>query len=168
MAIDGFSDLDSFALLKGKNLRWQDAPWTKELNKVLLSKYKFVGEIELMLTSILDNSFFKNPNLPMIIKTQSICIYGEDLSPSIPKFKPNRTMMLNYRWIESDFIDFMVNEERSERNNKNFLNLSSEPDMKLLWKKNASSHLIYTCVLIAFLNIFLSGVGLWKKHFFVI
>jgi hypothetical protein len=121
LAVNRFSDFDSFAVIKEKGLRWENAPWAEELNKILSSKYEFIGELEMMLSSIDESLSLENPNLPMLIKTQSFCIFGEDLSPFFLKFKPDKTMMLNYRWIAFYVNQFNENKEPSPTELKNFL-----------------------------------------------
>ena len=120
-AIDHVSDIDFFAVVKGGNFRWEEIPSANELNKNLVQKYPFVEEIEMMKSSLEDGMEFENPKLPMLIKTHSLCIFGEDLSPAIRNFKPDKSMMLNYRWLAEDFEDFSAKKRWSEEELKEFL-----------------------------------------------
>jgi len=47
-----------------------------------------------------------NPNLAMIIKTQSICLHGEDIGSKIPGYLPDVSMMLSHPWLAEDLADF--------------------------------------------------------------
>jgi hypothetical protein len=106
LSVDNISDLDSFALIHQANFGWDKATWYDQLNVLIKKKYPFIAETEVMLSSYHENLFKVNPKLSMILKTQSLCIYGEDIIPSIPNFKPDRQMMLNYFWLEKDLTVF--------------------------------------------------------------
>ncbi len=112
--VDGFSDLDTFALITGENIRWQKADWKENLQYQLQNEFPFVKEIEVRLSSFHTDFFEKNPRLSMILQTQSLCIWGKDIIPSLPKFKPGRDMMLNINWIETDVKDFLKKERISK------------------------------------------------------
>jgi hypothetical protein len=127
--------LDSFAIIFELEKYWETAFWKEELNTIISSKYDFVKELELMLTSYQDDFFNKNPRHSMIIKTQSLCIFGEDLSCSIPKFKPDKSMMLNYRWIDSDFQDFLSDKEMSEEDFQSFLKVVIRTGYEIVMQK---------------------------------
>lgn len=105
-AIDRISDLDSFALIRKDRIRWQKATWADDFNVKIKKDYVFVQDIELMLSSFNKTLFEVNPRLSMVLKTQSLCIFGEDTIPSLPRFKPDKSMMLNFRWLENDLNIF--------------------------------------------------------------
>ena len=91
------------------------------MNTSLSAEYSFVSDVELMLSSYHDSFFQVNPTLSMILKTQSLCVLGEDLSNQIPHFLPDKSLLLNYRWIASDFQKFLTQKELSEKELKDFL-----------------------------------------------
>ena len=134
-AVEGFSDLDSFAIVKENGLRWKDAWWTTEINTSLTKKYPFVKEVELMLSAVDDNNILENSNISMIIKTQSICIFGEGLGPNISKYKPGNSMMLNYRWIEDDFEDLIGMATITDDAMSNFLKKLIRTGFELVMEK---------------------------------
>ncbi len=119
--VDGLSDLDTFAIVKGNGKRWENAYWANALNTFLTKNYDFVSEVELMLSSVNDEIIFENPNVAMMIKTQSLCVFGDDLGNSIQNYKPDKSMMLNYRWVESDYLEFIEKNKVSNEELKNFI-----------------------------------------------
>ena len=46
-----------------------------------------------------------------MVKTQSLCIFGNDLGETIPSFLPNKKMILNLTWLENDVNDFLQKEK---------------------------------------------------------
>ena len=107
LAQDSFSDLDMLALVKRKGLRWEAAAWQEELEWILRADFPFVNALEAMLSSYSPQFFEVNPHLAMVLKTQSICLYGNDIRPCLPKFKPGKKMMLHFRRLESDLEAFL-------------------------------------------------------------
>lgn len=147
LAVDNLSDFDSFALVKEKGLRWEDAPWAKGFSQNLSLKYKFVGDFEFILSSIHDGHFLENRNLSMIIKTQSICIFGDDLSPYLPKFKPDKTMMLNHRWLALDLKNFIQNKELTNHELKAFYKVVIRTGYELVMTREGKfTPDLYLCV----------------------
>lgn len=110
LAIEGFSDIDTFALvLPGKegNIQWQEAPWAKDIHEEVQKIAGFpVRKTELMLTTYTEDFIARNPGLGMVIKTQSACIYGNDLAPKIKRYKPGREMMLECWHLKNDIQNF--------------------------------------------------------------
>lgn len=105
---DRYSDLDLFVLLKQSNIRWKVADWLEGYHENWKNEFPFVKAIEVMCSSFSENIYASNPALAMIIKTQSILLYGPAISESIPAFKPSKEMMLNYRWLEKDLQAFFA------------------------------------------------------------
>ena len=113
--VDGFSDIDVFAIIYDIEDRWKIADWQPDLQKELQIEFPFVKEVEVMLTQYFKDFYQKNPRLAMIIKTQSLCIYGEDLIEEIPPFLPNKKMILNLTWLEEDLNDFLQKETIAQK-----------------------------------------------------
>ena len=85
-AIEGISDIDTFAVVTNK-LEDIDRSWVKEVRKKLEQKYKFSTGIEIDFIShdeLFDGDELFNDRFT--IKTQSACIYGEDLAQKIEPF----------------------------------------------------------------------------------
>jgi hypothetical protein len=110
-SVDGFSDVDVFALIYDWKARWEMAGWQPDLQRELQVAFPFVREVEVMTSQYFDNFHQKNSRLAMIIKTQSLCIYGEDLNEVIPPFLPNKKMILHLTWLEEDVNDFLQKEK---------------------------------------------------------
>ncbi|MFT5264729.1 MAG: hypothetical protein ACI8YQ_003476 [Polaribacter sp.] len=118
----GTCDLDTFALIFTETDRWRKPEWADGVQEVLKKEYPFVSETELIVASygpVLRSqskesdttSANTNPNLAMMIKTQSICLYGNDISPKLPMYRPDVSMMLSYLWLADDLKDFNENKK---------------------------------------------------------
>ena len=109
LAIDGVSDLDMFALVKptfsSERIRWQVADFQLVIAESIKKKYDFVSDVEMMLATY-DEDFVES-NLAMIVKTQSVLLFGEDISERLKNYKADESMMLNFRWLEADILDFV-------------------------------------------------------------
>lgn len=109
--MNDFSDIDTFAVIHDLETRWNRAHWQTDFEREIQQQYPFVKEVEIMLTQYFEDFYQKNPRLAMIIKTQSLCIYGEDLATQIPPFLPNKKMILNLTWLKEDLQDFLAKEK---------------------------------------------------------
>lgn len=138
LAIDGLSDVDTFALIRKDNTPWKKADWQPILENSLQTTYPFVKEVEIMLSSYHNNFFKANPKLSMILKTQSCCIWGEDIIPSLPKFKPGKAMMLNYRWIEDDVNSFLKKEKYEPIDCKEIMKVMIRTGFELVMERENS------------------------------
>ncbi len=114
-SVDGFSDIDVFAIVHDLEERWTVADWQPDLQKELQTKFPFVKEVEVMLTQYFKDFYQKNPRLAVIIKTQSLRIYGKDLNEEIPSFLPNEKMILNLTWLEEDVHDFLQKKKVTQK-----------------------------------------------------
>jgi predicted nucleotidyltransferase len=114
-SVDDFSDIDIFALIYDWEERWKMAEWQPDLQKELQTEFPFVREVEIMMTPYFEDFSQKNPRLAMIVKTQSLGIFGNDLSKTIPPFLPNEKMILHLTWLEEDVNDFLQKEKTTTR-----------------------------------------------------
>lgn len=107
-AVKGFSDIDMFALVKPnfseKPIRWKTADFQKVLEQQLQRKYSFVKAIECNIATY--QTAFLTSNLAMVIQTQSLCVWGEDVSSLIPPYQPNEQLRLNSKWLKEDIQAF--------------------------------------------------------------
>lgn len=93
-AIEGLSDIDSFAILL-KSVQDVDYDWTHKAREKLLKKYAFTTGIGIQLIGY--NDVFgeqANRSDRFTIKTQSACIYGKDVAALIEPFKANKATAL--------------------------------------------------------------------------
>jgi len=103
VAVKGFSDIDTFALVHSdENIRWQKAECQPQIEKIIQSKFNFVSEVEVNISSYVEDFYLKNPRLAMIIQTQSLCVFGKSIAPTLPLFRPNAEMRLVINWLETD------------------------------------------------------------------
>ncbi len=102
------SDVDTFALIKDdmSYIDWKEAEWGPKFIKRLRRAYDFIEDVELMISSYSSEYGVLNPGLKMIIKSQSVCIHGEDVSAGIHPYTPGEKMMLNIHWIEEEISEF--------------------------------------------------------------
>lgn len=90
-AIPLISDVDSFAVVSG-NYKNCDRTWFKTFNQKIKQKYPFCKGVELSPISgdrLQDFDDYGYGGLRMLIVTQAACVYGQDISPKLPKFKAN-------------------------------------------------------------------------------
>ncbi len=84
-AIDGLSDIDTFAVVD-LNDDQIDVSWFRELNQRICEKYPFVEGVEVIGIPLRKIEEF--PGDKIMIKTQSVCLYGTNLADTIPPYKP--------------------------------------------------------------------------------
>jgi len=113
--VDGFSDVDTFALVYRPNLRWEKGAWQSTLQTQLQSTHHFVREVEIMLSSFDENIKEKYPALAMQIKTQSLCLYGPDYGLLLAPYRPSKSMMIYTQWLETDFNSFSAQENITKK-----------------------------------------------------
>lgn len=86
-AIEGISDIDTFAVIT-KKPEEVDRSWVRETRKALDAKFNFSTGVEfahISLDELFDDDKLFNDRFT--IKTQSACVYGEDLAQKIEPFK---------------------------------------------------------------------------------
>ncbi len=96
-AVEGISDVDSFAVVRNKEDE-VDESILEGLETQIENKFPFVQGAEMGVISLgrLDNrSSFK-----MMIKTQAVCIYGEDLSNEIAPYKIDKGLFIHSHNLE--------------------------------------------------------------------
>jgi hypothetical protein len=107
-AIDGISDLDTFALIHEGEEEVQ-AGWSKEPRDALTSIYPFCTGIECIVLPLKSLQKIKPPKnvnpWRRLIKTQSLCVYGEDLAPAIAPIKPGLEMVSHLFSLGEDLPD---------------------------------------------------------------
>jgi hypothetical protein len=104
-AVDGISDLDTFALVHEGEEEFQEE-WSAGPRQKLVEKYPFCTGIECIVLPLKSLKKTKPPKTvnpwKRLIKTQSLCVYGEDLSPTIPPLKPGLEMVAHLFDLEKD------------------------------------------------------------------
>lgn len=114
MAIDNISDLDTFALIQPafakQKIRWQTADFQEMTFYAIDEKYPFFCDLEMNLAT-LDEDFLAS-NLAMIVKTQSLLLFGQDIAKQIENYKADEKMILNLNWLAGDLSTFLVIKEK--------------------------------------------------------
>ena len=133
--VDSFSDIDVFAVIYDLEGRWEMAEWQPDLQKELQTEFSFVREVEIMMTPYFEDFYQNNPRLAMIIRTQSLCIFGNDLSETIPSFLPNKKMILNLTWLEEDLNEFLQKEKITTRDCQEITKILIRSGFELVMEK---------------------------------
>jgi hypothetical protein len=88
LARESISDVDSFAVVRREV---GDLSWAAGVAKEVTQRFTFCAGVELIcLTSdgLLRGADDYHASWRMILKTQCVCVYGEDLSARLPDYKP--------------------------------------------------------------------------------
>lgn len=102
-----WSDLDIFGLIeKDRPVRWAalEVPSRdeKKLRSLLPIGFERVP-LEMMYSTFNSSVHEEMPRIGMMIKTQSLCWWGKDISHRLPNFRPGKAVMSNYRWLAADW-----------------------------------------------------------------
>lgn len=92
LGMEGVSDLDTIAVTR-KDPKELDLHWVKQTEQEINKKFVCVNGVELSFYSmkeILDTSTFSM--ISFMLKTHSVCVYGEDLTELLPKYKVDTTL----------------------------------------------------------------------------
>lgn len=88
-AIENVSDIDTFCLTN-KPVEELNIAWIKDSEKQILKKFKFPSSIEFGFKEYkkLEKASWKT----FTIKTEGICIHGEDISKEVEPYAPNKEL----------------------------------------------------------------------------
>ncbi len=112
--IEGISDIDTFALIHTTNCRWEKADWAEAQLAILRDRFPFLTTVEIMLSSYNRDLQTTYPTLAMQIKTQALCLYGQDIGPHLMPYRVGRSMMQYYPWLVKDLEELKAQEQPSE------------------------------------------------------
>lgn len=107
-AVAGVSDLDVIGVIQVMNGKFYLQAKFERPDRLALNirkDFPFVAGLDLMVTSF-DPGFSRSPRMNMVLKTQSLCVYGEDILPQISPFRPGPAMRLNLKWYAEDWEEF--------------------------------------------------------------
>lgn len=92
LGIDGVSDLDTIAVVN-QDVKDIDLDWTTQAEQNLNYKFDHVNGIEMAFYNVDDilitDEFFI---IPFMIKTHSICVFGDNLIPQLPNYKADKSL----------------------------------------------------------------------------
>lgn len=102
-AIIGISDLDSLAIVHN-DAEAMGEEWSDTLARSLIERYPFCKKIEI---AILSNTEIQKPESfwPAVLQTQSLCIYGHNLQPELPRFKPGTALVIHAFDLAEDLAE---------------------------------------------------------------
>lgn len=101
-AIPGVSDVDTFAVILGER-EAIDPTWIGAFRHRMANQFPFHTGIELEFVShqaVCDAKAARGSRF--LIKTQCVCLWGEDLAPSIPPYRPGRDLAEHAFEIKQD------------------------------------------------------------------
>lgn len=87
LGIEGVSDLDTIAVTK-KDTNDLELEWVEKAEQELNKKFNYINGVEFSfyyIDDILGSTKFSI--IPFMIKTHSVCVYGEDLTAHLPIYK---------------------------------------------------------------------------------
>ncbi len=114
LGVAGQSDLDVFALIKEEGFHWGEMADLAELQALLEPLGGKDFPLECQLESYSGRPEDLRSQIAMLIATQSVCLWGEDLRPMLGKYRPGKEMMLEYRWIAADVKEALEKIQKGE------------------------------------------------------
>ena len=113
-AIKGISDIDTFAIVN-KSKEGVDRDWTGDFRERFNRKFPFINGVELIVSPL--EGFENRKGQRILIKTQSICLYGENLADVIPPLKPGLDTIQHLQHLEQEIkksIEFLSGKHDEE------------------------------------------------------
>lgn len=102
-AVPGLSDIDAFGLIEPAGaapIRWADVPWADAFNARLRARHEVAIGADLAIATFDDRLGARAPGVQMVLATQSVCVHGRDVIPSITtRYRPGPAMMLHLPWL---------------------------------------------------------------------
>lgn len=98
-AIENISDIDSFAVIALKDSDI-NTDWAGEFNNSIRTKYPFITGVEIGAIPLDDLDEY--PGDKIMIKTQSVCLYGENLANTLPSLKPGKDITQHIKGIQQE------------------------------------------------------------------
>ncbi|MBB6452668.1 hypothetical protein HNQ94_001114 [Salirhabdus euzebyi] len=92
LGIEGVADLDTIAITK-QNPEHLSLEWVEDAEDRINFKFDYINGVELSfyhIEEVLEKTSFSI--IPFMIKTHSLCIYGEDIANQLPKYKADYTL----------------------------------------------------------------------------
>ena len=100
------ADIDSFAVLHSEP-EDTDVAWIAPLQARMAAEFPFHTGVEVTLVS--RRTVCEDPKAkvwPFLIKTQSLCRWGEDLAPSLPGYRPGPALAAHAHQLGADLQEF--------------------------------------------------------------
>lgn len=104
--ISHVSDLDFVGLVSGNVDAWEEIPSFRDIYLKLKPVLSQDVNLDLKVSNHSENLLEEYPRLAMVLKTQGLCIYGDDITASVPPYKINKSLCFHYRWLKDDILSF--------------------------------------------------------------
>jgi predicted nucleotidyltransferase len=93
-AVEGISDVDSIVVLR--DFVGLPLPrWVEEKESEIQEKFDFLRGVEIVCVPRSQAVFPFHSRVPLLLKTQSLCVYGSDLIPDLPRYRPGIESMID-------------------------------------------------------------------------
>ena len=101
--VNGVSDLDMLVIYEDAGAAQFDWRWTIELSRELMGRFPFCAGLDanFLNKKILEESP-KGASYRFMLKTQSLCIYGDDIIGRLPPCRPDTSAMFSFRGLAGD------------------------------------------------------------------
>lgn len=99
-AIDHLSDVDSFAIVHSPEIKI-NTEWGERFSEETVKAYPFVKGVEI-LARTLQQAKDLNRGVHIMLKTQSVCVFGVDVSSQILPLKPGKESSQHFRFLQSE------------------------------------------------------------------
>lgn len=96
-AIDYVSDLDIVVVVDDQRI---DRNWRNNFVDKMLQNYPFMNGLEVFLLSV--EQLFELPNMRFLLKTQCLCVYGEDYTQLLPNYRTGRDAFAHLPYLHKD------------------------------------------------------------------
>ena len=126
LAVEGTSDIDSFAVLKPgyeQELSYEAIKaWAEAVEKAVREDFSFVTGVEFSL-ELFEWAQDRGNVYALILKTEAVCVYGENLADRIAPYKPGSEMAFQTKYFRSHLETFLAEyPEEPEAEKSEFLN----------------------------------------------
>jgi len=106
-AVEGISDIDTFAVVNKKGTNC-DKTWRKAFQKQMSEKYPFQTGIEIWCIPYQELCHEpKAHSLRVMVKTQCICLHGEDIASQLLTYKPGKDFIVHSHSIQADIQEIL-------------------------------------------------------------
>lgn len=116
--MEGISDIDTFAIVT-KSKEEINRDWMKGFKEEFNDTFPFVNGAELIVSPL--EGFEDRKGQRILIKTQSVCLYGENLANEIPPLKPGTETIQHLQHLEQEInkiIESLSTKQKEEIENE--------------------------------------------------
>lgn len=107
-AVEGFSDLDGFALLAGR-VTDDDRLWREGWRREFVERHPFLTDLDVALVPLADT---RGDAIRCVLKTQTLHVWGTDRRPEFPRYRPGPLAAQHAYRIGEDLGEALVTSHR--------------------------------------------------------